>query len=128
MADIVIPKKINLDYLGEGHEGSYITFRAMPVGKYTAFVAKAEKAGSNQKATELMVEALAEQFVEGKFGEQTMGSEDVEKFDPENILKFFQVLTGQADPKEESSSTTPSSTEPQPQTNSSDTNTGESSA
>lgn len=121
MAEIIIEKRVSLDHLGDKHKDSYITFKAMSVRKYTELIAKIGKTKTNEENITLMVEALSEHFVEGNFAEQVMSKEDIEQFDPDNVMLFFQTLTGQKtgedgeatiDPKDESSSTKQSSTEP----------------
>lgn len=120
MANIVIEKRVSLDYLGAKHKESYVLFKAMPVGKYTDFVTKVKKTTSNEESTKMMVDVLTEQFISGKFAGEEINKEDIAEFDPENILKFFQYLTGQVtdeegklnlDPKDESESTSTSTTD-----------------
>lgn len=111
MADIVIKKKVELDFLGEHYKDSSLTFRAIPVSEYTELMKKAEKAEDNQESMQQIITTLEKYFIEGLFEGQKLTKDDIKQFDGQTILKSFEVLTGQTadqegnvsiDPKSES--------------------------
>lgn len=139
MANLIIKRKLDLDFLGEEHKDSYLTFRSVPVKEYGGLLKKIEAVQDNDatSATEAMLDILKDYFIDGVFDRQKVVKEDLDNLDADTVIKCFQTLTnrtinedGEAtiDPKVNDESTKPSSTEPQPQMNSSDTNTDEPSA
>lgn len=99
MANIVIRKRIDLDFLGKEHQNSYLVFKAMPVVEYQSFI----KNTPEQRVDEInyIVKIMQEKFIEGKFGDETVEAKDIPLFDEGTLAKCFTVLTGQADPKVE---------------------------
>lgn len=98
MADIVIKKKIVLDYLGEEHAADYLVFKAVPVGEYDKLLST--KSDDNNEALKQIIKTLEDKFVEGRFQEQDVEKSDMEKFDGDTLVRCFQLLTGQEfDPK-----------------------------
>lgn len=99
MADIVIKRKITLEFLGDDHKGDYLVFRAVPVDDYNSLIGK--ETTDNKEAIQLIIDTLKDKFVEGRFQEQDVKKEDIGKFDAQTTQKCFAVLTGQdIDPKD----------------------------
>lgn len=127
MANIVIKKKLTLEFLGKEYADSYLVFKSLPVVKYKEFTEKLKSVGKddNVKATQVMLDTLKDSFIEGSFVGEAVQPDDLGELDGATILKCFQILTGQSadeegnptiDPKDENSSTKQSSTEQQPPT------------
>jgi hypothetical protein len=118
MAEIIIKKKVTLEFLGDEYKDSYITFKSIPIGEYEDLISKVDKVEESKSMSEIM-KILETYFVEGLFDGQKLAKEDVNQFDGETILKCFETLTGQKtvegerqlDPKSENESTSPSTTE-----------------
>lgn len=118
MAEIIIKKKVTLEFLGEEYKDSYLTFKSIPIGEYEELIAKVDKVEEDKSMSEIM-RILENYFVEGLFDGQKVNKEDVSQFDGETILKCFEALTGQKtvegerqlDPLSESESTSLSTTE-----------------
>lgn len=99
MADIVIKRKITLEFLGEDYKADYLVFKAIPVSEYEKLIDNITD--DNKEATKLMINVLEEKFVEGRFQEQDVDKTDMGKFDGATIAKCFALLTGQdIDPKD----------------------------
>lgn len=99
MADIIIKKKITLDFLGEDYKGDYLVFKAIPVSEYEKILE--EQPDDNKDATRAMIAILEDKFIEGRFQEQDVEKKDMGKFDGSTVAKCFALLTGQdIDPKE----------------------------
>lgn len=118
MAEIIIKKKVTLEFLGEEYKDSYLTFKSIPIGEYEELIAKVDKVEEDKSMSEI-IKILENYFVEGLFDGQKVNKEDVKQFDGETILKCFETLTGQKtvegerqlDPLSESESTSSSTTE-----------------
>lgn len=117
MADIIIKKKVTLEFLGEEYKDSYLTFKSISVGDYGDITNGIEEL-SDAEASKKIIGILEKYFVEGLFEGQKLSSEDISKFDGETILKCFETLTGQKtvegerqlDPLPENESTNTSTT------------------
>jgi len=118
MAEIIIKKKVTLEFLGEEYKDSYLTFKSIPIGEYEELIANVDKVEEDKSMSEI-IKILENYFVEGLFDGQKVNKEDVSQFDGETILKCFETLTGQKtvegerqlDPLSESESTSSSTTE-----------------
>ena len=112
---IVIRKKVTLDFL-DGHADDYLEFKAIPLKDFTDFQERIEKAQENNaESIKLVLTLLETYFIGGKFDGTDVIKEDLSDLDQETAIKCFEKLTGQADPKSEGQSPTPSSTELPPQ-------------
>lgn len=109
MAEIIIKKRVDLDFLGKDYEDSYLDFRSISVQEYPKLMKKVEATGDdNSESFKVIMDILKEQFVDGIFNKQKVDKEDMGKFDAETVLKCFEALTGQVaqdgvtsiDPKE----------------------------
>lgn len=99
MAKIVIKKTIDLDFLGEEYKGSFLTFKAIPIGEFKKLTASVPEDGA--KAVELILNVLKDKFVVGKFQGEDVAKEDLDQLDVETTTECFKLLTGQKlDPKE----------------------------
>jgi len=118
MAEIIIKKKVTLEFLGDEYKDSYLTFKSIPIGEYEDLITALDKVEKKESMSEIM-KIIQNYFVEGLFDGQKVAKEDVSQFDGETILKCFETLTGQKtvegerqlDPKSESESTSTSITE-----------------
>lgn len=118
MADIIIRKKVTLEFLGEAYKDSFVTFRSIPVGEFNDLIKKIETVNDEDSLPEI-IKILEKYFVEGLFEGQKLSKDDVKQFDGETVLKCFETLTGQKtvegerqlDPLSETESTNTSSTE-----------------
>lgn len=118
MAEIIIKKKVTLEFLGDEYKDSYLTFRSIPIGEYEELIKKVDAVEDSQSMSEI-IKILENYFVEGLFDGQKVNKEDVSQFDGETILKCFETLTGQKtvegerqlDPLSATESTNTSSTE-----------------
>ena len=118
MAEIIIKKKVTLEFLGEEYKDSYVTFRSIPVGEYDELVKQIDGVEKDKSLSEI-IKILENYFVEGLFDGQKVAKEDIKQFDGETVLKCFETLTGQKtvegerqlDPLSESVSTSTSTTE-----------------
>lgn len=123
MANIIIKKYISLDFLGDEYSKAQLVFRSVPVEDYKQLLesTKGQDDETGLANIELTIATLKKYFVSGTFpdekGEmQEVENADIGKFDKEVVLHCFNALTGQdSDPKGETPSSTPSTTEPQPQ-------------
>lgn len=120
MANIVIKRKVTLDFLGEEYKDSYLVFKAVPVVAYNDLIAEIDSVSGNQESMVEIIKILEEYFVDGVFDNEKVLKEDIKQFDGDTILKCFETLTGQTkneagglelDPKDVPSSTTTSTTE-----------------
>lgn len=105
MANIVIKKRINLDFLGEEYKGGYINFRSLPIKEAQSKLDEINAVGEDtSKAIDLIVVILKESFLDGVYvyegDKQNINKDDLDQFDPNSITKFFTILAGQdGDPK-----------------------------
>lgn len=126
MAEIVIKKRLSLDFLGEENKDDYLVFRSVPVIQYDDMVNKITgvKKGDNKGATLVMLDILKEYLLEGKYGGEAVDKASLNGLDGAVIVRCFETLTGKPltgedgatlDPKGHEPLTKPSTTEPQPQ-------------
>lgn len=105
MANIVIKKRINLDFLGEEYKGGYVNFKSLTIKEVEAKLDEIQSVGDdNKKAVDLMLTLLKQAFLDGVYvyedDKQDINKEDLEQFDIQSITKFFAILAGQdGDPK-----------------------------
>lgn len=120
MANILIKRKVTLDFLGEEYKDSYLVFKAVPVVAYNDLVARIDSVSGNQESMAEIIKILEEYFVDGVFNNEKVLKEDIKQFDGDTMLRCFETLTGQTknesgglelDPKDVPSSTTTSTTE-----------------
>lgn len=120
MANIVIKRKVMLDFLGDEYKDSYLVFKAVPVVAYNDLIARIDSVSGNQESMVEIIKILEEYFVDGVFDNEKVLKEDIKQFDGDTMLRCFETLTGQTrdesgglelDPKDVPSSTTTSTTE-----------------
>lgn len=120
MANIIIKRKVSLDFLGDEYKESYLVFRAIPVVEYEDLVARIDAVEGNQESMAEIIKILEEYFVDGVFDKEKVVKDDIKQFDGDTMLRCFETLTGQTrdeggeltiDPKDVSPSTTTSTTE-----------------
>lgn len=101
MANIVIKKRVDLDFLGKEYEGSYLIFKSLSLAEYEKLLDKLQDVGEDgKKSLALVLEVLTKQYIEGKFKGEDVAKEDLNQFDLETMTKCFELFTGQqTDPK-----------------------------
>lgn len=99
MAEIVIKRKLTLEFLGEEYKESYLTFRAVPLVEFEDFGQKLEGT-EDSKALKEMLKFLKDHFTDGIFEGQKLEANDLEQFDAETIIRCFKKLRGDLDPKD----------------------------
>ncbi len=103
MTNIVIKKRVSLDFLGDEYKEAYITLKAVPVSQYEDLIPELDKLVNKRLAMiKLIIEVLKERFIEGKFpvdgGLVDISKEDIDAFDEATIAELFGYITGQALP------------------------------
>jgi len=98
MANIIIKKRVDLNFLGEVHKEDFLVFKSLPVKKYKELVDGRPDEDSEQY--DYVLSVLVDNFLNGKFQSEDVDKKDLADFDGETILKCFARLTGQdLDPK-----------------------------
>lgn len=98
--DIVIEKRVSLEFLGEQYKDSHLTFRAMSLDEYEKLRPKLQAVlDKGNESIRLMKQTLKEYFIEGSFKGQPVTKEDIGKFDLGTLSTCFEVFSGQKDPK-----------------------------
>jgi len=117
---LLIKKVVDLSQLGESYQGISLIFRSIPATDLADVEAERrkltlDKDEENADLTVIMpffVRILQKYFVGGQQDEEKVVAEDLVDLDSDGLIYCFQILTGQdIDPKEDSSSTTVSTTE-----------------
>lgn len=99
MANIVIKKRVNLDFLGKDYADSYLEFKAMTISEYETLVGDMQDM-DNAKSVRKTVEILKSHFLDGKFLDEKVDVKDLEQFDVQTLLTCLEYFTGQkTDPK-----------------------------
>jgi len=120
MANIVIKRKLSLEFLGEENKDDYLTFRSIPVIEFDGMINKINGVDKkdNKTATIVMLDILKEYLLDGVYGGDKVVKEDLDGLDGAVVMKCFEILTGRpieggepVDPKVKSESTNISSTE-----------------
>lgn len=102
---IQIKKRIGLDFLGEEYKEGYLEFNSISIRDYEKLLKVQKALNPEDGAANLnfIKTTLEDRFVGGKIpqaGElKDIVKEDLIDFDADTLLRSFQVLTGQVDPK-----------------------------
>jgi hypothetical protein len=100
MADIVIKKRVSLEFLGEEYKDSYLTFKSISLTDQTVFEENIKKLGDDsKKVNQELIQQLQDRFIEGLFQGQKVEPEDIKQLDAESVVKCYQSFTGDLDPK-----------------------------
>lgn len=115
MAEIIIKKKVSLEFLGEEYKDAYLTFRAISLDEIEKLDKIVNNIEDTNKAIDNFKKICREYFIDGKFpdskGElQNVTLEDLGKFNTEVISACFEKIVGILDPKDKASSTNSSGT------------------
>lgn len=94
MANIVIKKRVVLEFLGEEYKDSYLVFRSMPISKYEELADKLKDV-DNKTSLKVTVDVLKDSFIEGKFEGEDVAKEDLDQFDIETLVTCLEMFTGQ---------------------------------
>ncbi len=103
--EIVIKRKITLEFLGEDYKDAYLVFKAIPVNEYTNIQNELKKAeADNTNGLETLQNLLGSYFVSGEFpnpdGElEKVTKEDIGKFDAEVLFVVLDTIKGNLTPK-----------------------------
>lgn len=99
MANIVIKKKVSLEFLGDEYKDSYILFKVIPISEYRELIPKIDAVEKRLDLIELMLEVLKDKFIEGKILEESttvdMTNKDLESLDEATLSECFAYITGQ---------------------------------
>lgn len=102
MADIIIKKRVSLDFLGEDYANSYIVFKSLPIEEYQKVQDEVEKIPKGG-FTKYLVDFLKDRLIEGKLdqdgGQTDITKENIGQLDFDAISVCYKHLTGQIDPK-----------------------------
>jgi len=108
VSEIVIKKRISLEFLGDDYKEAYLEFSAIPLVQYKLYTKKiAEAQGDDQKSADMIISILKDHFLGGEFPDKDgklfeVAKDQFEQFDITTAVQVFKTLTGQSDPKVES--------------------------
>lgn len=116
---LVIKKSVDLSSLGDEYKGIKLEFRSIPAKDLSELNKKQESMEKDKEGDpklELVlpffIDILQKYFLSGTQDGGKVVKEDVGDLDSDALVYCFQILSGQEiDPKDEDSSTKPSSTE-----------------
>lgn len=108
-----IQRTVNLDSLGEEYQGINLVFNCIPASKLPEIREEQSKLSEElSDQVNFMLELIKEQFASGTQGEVDITKEELDSLDDKSLIHTFKILAGvEIDPKEETPSTTSSSTE-----------------
>lgn len=100
MANIVIKKRVGLDFLGKDYADSYLEFKSISISEYEKLVGEMEDL-DNVQSVKKTVDILKSHFLDGKFQGETVNKEDLDQFDVQTLVTCLEYFTGQkTDPKD----------------------------
>lgn len=100
MANIVIKKRVGLEFLGKDYADSYLEFKSMSIAEYEKLIGDLENV-DNVQSVKKTLEILKSHFLDGKFQGEVVKAEDLEQFDVQTLVTCLEYFTGQkTDPKE----------------------------
>lgn len=110
---LVIRVSVDLSTIGAQYEGVSFTFKSIAAQDVGVLMDELDKLSDNfSEHVKYMLKVCEDQFIDGKQGKEELTKEDVKSLDTDGLIYCFKILTGQnIDPKVESGSTTPSTTE-----------------
>lgn len=118
---IVIKKRVDLDFLGEGYNEAYLVFQSIPAIDFDEVVKELKAIESKEEgAVSFILEVLKKYFVSGEFPGadnklEAVKADDLNGLDPASLTRCFQVFTGtEIDPKVETPLTSSSPTAESP--------------
>ena len=98
MTEIVVKKRIDLDFLGTEHSEDFLIFKSVPVEEYKTITKK--QPDDNIQAIDYIVTELKKRYISGKFQGNDIVKDDIGKFPAEVITECHAHITGQKiDPK-----------------------------
>ena len=104
MGEIIIKKRVSLEFLGEDYKEAYLIFKSIPLKDFDKY-AELANTKDNKAASKLVIDTLISQFVSGKFPDENgelfdVTKEQIKEFDIQTATTAFKSLTGQEpDPK-----------------------------
>lgn len=99
MSNIVIKKRISLDFLGSEYKDDYLEFKAIAIKQFQGLLEELKDV-DNKQSLEITTRILHEQFIGGRFQGQDVKSTDLDDFDIQTLVTCLEFLTGQRqDPK-----------------------------
>lgn len=111
MANIVIRKRVTLEFMGDEYKDGYLVFRPITVGsEYDEITTQINKLKDSKDSTAMVKfirDSVIKRFIEGKFPNlddegklEDVKEEDLSNFDFDTIALVFRRLSGQEpDPK-----------------------------
>ncbi len=102
MTDIVINKRVSLDFLGDDYQDSYLIIKYVPVKEYDQLMIVAQAAADKKQSIKFIQEQIKQRFVEGKVKQGSelvsVKAEDLESFPADVFITAYQEITGQVSP------------------------------
>lgn len=102
MADIVIRKKVTLEFLGDDYKDCYLIFQALSVGEYETYQKKMRSIGemddkieAEKEALKAIVGIVKDKFIEGKWLDQQVEINDLVKFDLNTLTNVINAIIGE---------------------------------
>lgn len=103
MSEIIIKKRISLDFLGEDYADSYLVFKSIPIKDYDGLQKKIKTLeNDSEKSFKFIQEELTSKFVEGKIKQGSdlvdVSVENLSDFPADVYLEAFSQITGKISP------------------------------
>lgn len=102
MAEIVIRKRVSLDFLGEEYNESYIVLASVPVKEFDDLQNQIAKLKPGENLSFVRSE-VKKRFIEGKIQQSgqlvDITTENVEDLPGEVFIEVFEYITGKISPK-----------------------------
>lgn len=100
--EIIVKKRISLDFLGEDYANSYVVFESLAIEDYKKVQAEV-KAVPDGKFMEYVTEFLKNRLISGKLdqegGQKDITKDNFSRLDIDTMFVCYKALTGQTDPK-----------------------------
>lgn len=118
MANMVVKKKLKLDFLGDEYVDDYLVFKSIPAMEIDSVVEKLDAKGKDP--FKVMLEVVKDYFLEGTWLKESVDKEDLNELTRDLIEDCFATITGSVpdgegglalDPKDKNESTNTSPTE-----------------
>lgn len=101
---ITINTRVNLDFLGEEYNESYLSFKSIPMKDLDSIMSEMKKVSEDDsKSLGYLTELVTTRFVEGKVSQngklQDVISDDLLDFPSNVITACIERMIGKSDPK-----------------------------
>ena len=111
MPEIVVKKRISLEFLGEEYKEGFIIASSLPMSEEQTIQDKAKAIinvdgkPDEKKSIDFLKEFVLDRFIEGKFisadGEVILTKENLDKLPSEVFIQVSSILQGQVPPNSE---------------------------